>query len=140
MIEETACDICRGKCCKKLPVATAEAFEREVRAKNPELLQLMTGIVTPNDKGQTVCPFLSLEKDEGCVLDKEDRPYRCNEFKCDFFLTVERDPRMVLTCMYHAKVLMSDPSSGEYKILCGRDCPLKSCCVVPIENRTNLSK
>ncbi|MEI6040330.1 MAG: hypothetical protein WCP93_03205 [Candidatus Berkelbacteria bacterium] len=137
--DATACYLCKGKCCKKLPVATAEEFEREVRANNPELLQLMTGIITPNTKGQTVCPFLSL--DEGCVLEKECRPYRCGEFECDLFQLIAQDPDMVQTCMLHIKtVLMPDPCSGNYKILCGPDCPRKTHCIVPRENRSDLSR
>lgn len=138
--DATACFICKGKCCKKLPEKTAEDFVQEVSSVNPELLQFMTTPVAVSDKGIVVCPFLSTEKDEGCLLETQDRPYRCKEFECDLFQIVAQDPGMIEDCKLYATVLMANPCSGNYKILCGANCPRKNNCIIPRENRSNLSK
>ena len=124
------CEACGGQCCQNLPYRTALCLIAEVLNRNPELNELATKSLEEKPDNTAICIFWA---EEGCALEKEERPSVCGEFECDLFLIAKQDPIMVNHCFEHGRPELKDLwTIPKLKVYCQPDCPNQSRCRVPI--------
>jgi len=127
MLKLTACNLCKGACCKSLPYQTAKQIIIDTVELDPELGNNTLRRLQEVD-GKTVCAFL--DEDDGCVLSESERPSICTEYKCDLFVSVEENQNLSKDCFDHARIENDNPFKSDYRIICSPKCPLATDCSV----------